>query len=148
MDHTAPCRGPGTWKLNTSLLNDDEYCLRVRLFWQDFFVVRREFRSLLEWWECAKALLKDMTVKFGAQLAARKRMRKRDLERRVLRLTNEFREGSSCARAELEAAKYQLRQIISDETRGYLLRDRVAFLDAGETSHQLASAIETSRGKA
>ena len=55
-------------------------------------------------------------------------MRKRDLERRVLRLTNEFREGSSCARAELEAAKYQLRQIISDETRGYLLRARVAFL--------------------
>ena len=65
-----------------------------------------------------------------------------------IRLTNEFREGPSCSRAELEAAKYQLRQIISDETRGYLLRARVAFLDAGETSRQFASAIETSRGKA
>ena len=155
MDPTAPCRGPGTWKLNTSPLNDDDYCrgwvgriVLAGLFWQDFRSEKRQFPGLLEWWECGKALLKDMTVTIGAQLAARKRMRKRDLERRVLRLTNEFREGSSCARAELEAAKYQLRQIISDETRGYLLRARVAFLDAGETSRQFASAVETSRGKA
>ena len=148
MDPTAPCRGPGTWKLNTSLLNDDDYCRRVGLFWQDFRSEKRQFPGLLEWWECGKALLKDMTVTFDAQLAARKRMRKRNLERRVLRLTNEFREVSSCARAELEAAKYQLRQIISDVTRGYLLRARVAFLDAGETSRQFASAIQTSRGKA
>ena len=63
-----------------------------------------------------------MKVTFGAQLAVRKRMRKRNLERRVLRLTNEFHEGSSSARTELEPANYQLQQIISDEIRGRLLR--------------------------
>ena len=48
----------------------------MMMFWQDFRSEKRQFPGLLE---CGKALLKDMTVTFGAQLATRKRMRNRDL---------------------------------------------------------------------
>ena len=76
-----------------------------------------------------------MIVTFAVHLTVRKRTSKRNLEKR-LRLTNEFHQGSSSAGIELEAANYQLQQIILDGTRGHL-RERVAFLDAGETDFLL-----------
>ena len=71
-EEVAPNRGPGTWKLNTGLLMDDTYCVCLRSFWSDFHTEKSRFKTLAEWWDCGKSLLKDMSIHYSVQQAGKK----------------------------------------------------------------------------
>ena len=56
-------RGPGYWKMNVSILEDDSYVDTIRFVWQQWHLERSRFGSLNEWWEVGKAYFKDATFK-------------------------------------------------------------------------------------
>ena len=54
--------GPGLWKLNTSVLNDDEYVKIISDFWLTWRASIQLFPSLAKWWEAGKSRIKGLTI--------------------------------------------------------------------------------------
>ena len=47
-------RGPGYWKLNTSILKHDNYKNAIKKFWQDWQNQKQNCDTITQWWDVAK----------------------------------------------------------------------------------------------
>ena len=56
--------GPGLWKLNTSILYEEEYCDLISAAWRNWRASIPRFPSLAKWWEEGKSLIKGLTRKY------------------------------------------------------------------------------------
>ena len=54
--------GPGLWKLNTSILQDDVYVQLITNFWLDWHSTQKNFSCLSEWWELGKVKIKELSI--------------------------------------------------------------------------------------
>jgi len=66
-------RGPGLWKLNCSVLSEDEYVDMVSSFWSHWRSRRESFPSVADWWERGKSRLKGLTITYCKERASRRR---------------------------------------------------------------------------
>ena len=65
--------GPGQWKFNTSILEEDAYCQLIRKFWADWTYRRPSFSSVMDWWEFGKSKIKRIRIVFCKELVAKRR---------------------------------------------------------------------------
>ena len=56
--------GPGLWKLNISVLKEDEYVASVSSFWQNWQCCKDLYSALSEWWVAGKSRLKGLTISY------------------------------------------------------------------------------------
>ena len=56
--------GPGMWKLNCSVLSEDEYINFISSFWSHWRSRRESFSSVADWWERGKSRLKGLTITY------------------------------------------------------------------------------------
>ena len=47
-------RGPGYWKLNTSILKHHNYKNAIKKFWQDWQNPKQNYDTITQWWDVAK----------------------------------------------------------------------------------------------
>ena len=71
--------GPGLWKLNVSVLDDDKYVEPITDFWSLWRRCMNCFPSLAQWWDAGKSKIKGLTVSFCSN-----RSRSKNLERDLL----------------------------------------------------------------
>ena len=71
--------GPGLWKLNVSVLDDDEYVEPITDFWSLWRRCMNCFPSLAQWWDAGKSKIKGLNVSFCSN-----RFRSKNLERNLL----------------------------------------------------------------
>jgi exonuclease III len=129
-------RGPGVWKLNTSLLEDDEYCQLVRSFWS-FWQTQEgsdTYSSGPDWWDQGKFYLREITRTYARCKAAEKCGRKSALTRQMTNLQRHFEAGDSSSFAQLCAVQEELRNIHLNEARGAQVRSRCRWAEEGEAS--------------
>ena len=74
--------GPGLWNVNTSVLEEDEYCRLITDFWTDWRDCKLCFSSLSKWWEAGKGKIKGLTVSYCVR-RSRKASWSRDLLTRL-----------------------------------------------------------------
>jgi hypothetical protein len=55
-------RGPGYWKLNTSLLKDSAYAELIRETWAEVREEKGDFGDVGQWWDYAKSLVRTVSV--------------------------------------------------------------------------------------
>ena len=65
--------GPGPWKFNISILEEDAYCQLIKKFWADWSYRRPSFSSVTDWWELGKSRIKGITIVFCKELVAKRR---------------------------------------------------------------------------
>ena len=70
--------GPGLWKLNTSILSEEEYYNLIADAWRNWQSSVPRFPSLAKWWEEGKSLIKGLTIKYCCE-RSRVRSGNRDL---------------------------------------------------------------------
>ena len=70
--------GPGLWKLNTSILSEEEYYNLIADAWHNWPSFVPRFPSLAKWWEEGKSLIKGLTIKYCCE-RSRVRSGNRDL---------------------------------------------------------------------
>jgi len=70
--------GPGLWKLNVSILDDESYVKLITDAWSSWRDSIPCFPSLVKWWEKGKSLLKGLTIRFYCDRSAA-RTRNREL---------------------------------------------------------------------
>ena len=71
--------GPGTWKLNISVLQNDDYFDLISSFWRSWQLRKSSFVSVVDWWELGKSKDKGLTLVYcKKRIAAQREKRKMD----------------------------------------------------------------------
>ena len=81
LPETAPL-GQRVWKLNTSILDDDEYTQLINTFWGHWRQAQTAYPTLAKWWDAVKSRIKGITIAYCSQ-KTKKESATRDLLTRL-----------------------------------------------------------------
>ena len=154
---TGAVRGPGFWKLNTSLLGNQEYTDQIKE------IIKTEkakvFETPTKKLEFIEFKVKEYTVKFASQKRRSKENKLKALERKILACQQELisiKEGIAQDLAGLPFSKQQIlqhldrlysdrEQILQEKVQSILIRNRRDWLIHGEKNSKLFFSLEKSR---
>lgn len=137
--------GPGLWKLNTSVLHDDDYVQLISNAWVQWRSSMLRFPSLAKWWEEGKSLIKGLTICYCCSKSAA-RSRNRDLLVRLIdHLKAKVDAGSVSCLGPYHSALSELANLDSQTPRGVQVRSRVKWVEEGETSSAYFFRLEKKR---
>ena len=141
----AQVRGPGLWKFNASLLQDNEFCAIIEDRISYLSSCIDYFPSVKSWWDFFKTSLKSEIVFFS-------RIRRRCLSRervflvnRLVSLKRRLTSGDCTVATEISRLESELKALISRELEGSKVRSRVRWLEDGERPTRYFFKLEHER---
>lgn len=130
-------RGPGTWKFNNSLLEDDDFKERIVFFYPQIHekYVYVKDKQLL--WELIKMELRMKTIKYSKEKRLELRKRESTLQKELQDLdykicNTDFEILDRNIFVEYEAAKEELKKIYEQKGKEAIFRSKVKWLEQGE----------------
>ena len=134
-------RGRGLWRLNTSLLKDEEYVEQIKIVIEQ---TRKEYElddtvspSLL--WDVIKMKVRDKSVSYAAIKSSRIRSREDILYKKIADLEKKIDEKIFCAveqmsqlQTKLDDYRNEIERIIEYRTKGAILRSKTRWHNEGE----------------
>ena len=143
--NTADCRGPGVWKFNNSLLQDDKFCSSVSDLIDHFLRFRSSFTSDLVMWDQLKCNIKNFTINYS-------RERWRQLSREKISAINHLcflkrRLAAGCVevKPEIRDLELFLKQLFDQQLEGSKIRSRAKWLEEGEIPSKFFLRLENDR---
>ena len=143
--NTADCRGPGVWKFNNSLLQDDKFCSSVSDLIDHFLRFRSSFTSDLVMWDQLKCNIKNFTINYS-------RERWRQLSREKISAINHLcflkrRLAAGCVevKPEIRDLELFLKQLFDQQLEGSKIRSRAKWLEEGEIPSKFFLRLENER---
>jgi len=139
-------RGKGYWKMNTSILDDNEYRKSMETLIVNTF---NEYDTILDkitLWEFLKVRIKHFTIEYSVSMASKKRSDVNMLEDRLKNIdlllakcndTSLERERNECKNA--------LDMIYDEKSKGYQVRSRAKWVESGEKSTRYFLGLEKIR---
>lgn len=136
-------RGPGFWKFNSSLLEDDEYAEKLMFKIPHFINKYQDLEDHGLLWELIKMEIRAFTISYSKQKAKMKKDYEKDLVQEVSRLGNM---GENCPSAEAVQryikVKNELDKISYDRARGACVRSKARWHEFGERSSKYFLNLE------
>ncbi|KAM4012169.1 uncharacterized protein ACNLHF_005233, partial [Anomaloglossus baeobatrachus] len=123
--------GPGSWKLNCSLLEKGEILEELRAAYSTWRAYKAGFQSVSDWWEYVKLEFRFFFQAKSQQQACLKRRDFRRLQRELRSLQDLLRCGWD-VREELEETKRSLKRHFEEESERIVFRSKVENLEKGE----------------
>ena len=134
--------GPEVWKLNVSVLVEEDYFSLICSFWASWRERKSDFLTVMDWWEVAKSKIKGLSVTYCKTRAARLRSR-RDFLVRLVSYLKGWVNGGRCHRVDpYQAALAELRQLDLVEVEGDRVRARVRWVEEGDCSSSYFCKLE------
>lgn len=137
--------GPGLWKLNTSVLNDDEYVELISDFWLSWCASIHRFPSLAKWWEDGKSRIKGLTIRYCCSRSATQSRNRDLLVRLIEHLKAKVDTGSILCLGPYHSALSELAVLDSRVAKGAQVRSRIRWVEEGETSSAYFLRLEKKR---
>ena len=140
---TPIIKGPGLWKLNTSLLEDPDYIL---LLTENIENWKTEFatldnKSLL--WELLKYKIRKLSITYGKLKRKEKRQKEDELHQSLLVMEDLLGENNTEEfMQQYEQIKLELKEIYDDNVQGQIIRSRVLWHKEYETSSSFFFNLE------
>ena len=132
-------RGPGLWKFNNSLLDDEDYVTLIR---ENYSPISEKYSGQEDKrlkWELVKMELRGLTIPYAINKAKNIRRKERDLQKRLDDLDQSISSGSgadSHRENGLEAEHNQLKQelclIYENRGKGSIVRSKTRWIEQGE----------------
>ncbi|KAJ1169370.1 hypothetical protein NDU88_001263 [Pleurodeles waltl] len=123
--------GPGTWKLNSSLLGREDVQEELRRTYSEWQDMKDTFQSVGEWWEWVKGRIQDFFKNVGRKAARGRKREFSRLQQQLQELHNlQLREWD--VMNPLEAVKKELSEHFHEESRRIIFRSKVENLEKGE----------------
>lgn len=135
-------RGPGLWKLNTSILQDVIYVQLIKDFWLEWRSSMHRFPSLAKWWEKGKSLIKGLSIRYCSEKSAARNQNKELLTRLAEHLKAKVDAGSVSCLAPYQGVLSQLALFDSEAAKGAQVRSRIRWVEEGETSSSYFFRLE------
>ena len=122
------------WKLNTSILEDDEYVSLITDLWESWWPSIPRFPSLAKWWEKGKSLIKGATIRYCCDRSAARSKNRDLLVRLAEHLKAKIDAGSVSCLAPYHGVLAQLAKMDLESARGAQVRSRIRWVEEGESS--------------
>lgn len=144
----AQQRGPGVWKLNTSLLEDENYLSLIKDFWVFWQRQKAFFPSPLVWWDVGKQRIKVLSIKFSKEKSSRRVSFRKALECRVKIVKRFLDAGQHDYLPEYHDLLSSLARDDHEATKAAFVRSRLRWMEEGEQSSSFFLRLEKqSKGK-
>ena len=137
--------GPGVWKINNSLLEDEHFCSSIEDLIDTFISFRHVFSSTKELWDALKDDVKRVTVDFSRRRSRERAREKVPLTNRLIALKNRLALGLRSDAQEILVLEASLRAIYDKELEGSKIRSRVKWLEEGELPSRYFFSLERQR---
>ena len=130
-------RGPGLWKFNNSLVEDEEY---VKLIKQNYPIIGERYRELEDKrlrWELIKMEIRGLTIAYSKNKAKKQRKNESDLQIRLDVLDKQIADSTdpeltNNALSEKEILKQKLHLFYERKANGLILRSKARWTEKGE----------------
>ena len=126
-DSSAQKKGPGFWKFNTALLEDESYTAALR---ENILTFKAKYADVADSglkWDLIKMEIRGFTVKYSKRKAKRTRDKEKALQERIntLQAQAEKHPHNRSIILELQVEKSRLKKIMAYKTKGAILRSKV-----------------------
>ena len=138
--------GPGLWKLNTSVLSEEDYYNLISAAWCNWRASIPRFPSLAKWWEEGKSLIKGLTIKYCCERSKDRSVDRDLLVRLVDHLKGKVDGGSSTCVGPYQSALAELAKLDLEAARGAQIRSRARWVEEGECSSAYFFRLEKKCG--
>ena len=130
-------RGPGLWKFNNSLVEDEEY---VKLIKENYPIIGERYRELEDKrlrWELIKMEIRGLTIAYSKNKAKKQRKNESDLQIRLDELDKQIADSTdpeltNNALSEKEILKQKLHFFYERKANGLILRSKARWTEKGE----------------
>ena len=138
--------GPGLWKLNTSILEDEGYVSAVSNFWSGWRNMKGPYPSLAKCWEEGKSHVKALTIRHCCQRSSVSSQRRELLSNLAAHLKSKVDEDFLSIFGVYQSVLGELGALDLDTAKGAQIRARARWVDEGETSSAYFFCLEKKRG--
>ena len=129
-----PLKGSGHWKLNLSLLNDQEFKILLRQKMTLWIEEYKHMQNKNLKWELLKYEIRRYCMRYSKKKKVDKHERKSELEKQLLELEEMESVNDAFIYNELDRVKLELNTILLDEAQGSIVRSRARWIEEGEKS--------------
>ena len=137
---TTP-RGPGLWKFNSSLTQDNDYVGLLSQFLQDCKLQKGRYPDLRTWWDAGKCHIRDITVEFSTSRRREKRSQRSNLVRRLCLAEQEPVPSAGV----ITDLRRQIRDIDEEFLSGIIVRSKELWVEQGEKPTKYFFNLEKKR---
>lgn len=128
MDWNKVQRGPGIWVLNTKMLENEDYVLKVKE------IIEKEKKNEMYeedkriWWENVKFLIKKFSIKYCSLIRKCKRYKEKEIKESLeVELNKEYKDIQK-----IKEMEEKLKEIEEKEYEGARLRSKAKYTVEGE----------------
>ena len=121
-------RGPGFWKLNVSLLEDNLYKRETIAFLTFWKTQKTIFPELTDWWDQCKAELKKIAIRHSIRISKTRKQ----TELSLLKQLSQLKADNSPDVVAIQRIEEQLNTIVEMRTKGAQIRSRAKWIEEGE----------------
>ncbi len=132
-------RGPGYWKFNTSLLENEIFVDKMRTFLNHWCLRKLDFSNLHAWWDIGKRKIKHICMKFSKRLAKERREKRVYLENQI-RIMQESRKIDN-----IDSLREAIKKLDNESIRGAQIRSKDRFFYENEKSNRYFFNLESTR---
>ena len=137
-------KGPGFWKFNNSLLDDENYTSKIRESLPVFKDKYADLDDLRLKWDLIKMEIRGFTIKYSKIKAKNMKNEEVALQNKVNELVQKCEQNPSDKRIlnELYATKLRLQAIMRQKTKGAILRSKARWHELGERNSRYFFNLE------
>jgi DNA-directed RNA polymerase subunit H (RpoH/RPB5) len=154
INHKAESRGRGYFKLNSKILENEEYKEIIKQLiskYQEKPVIQKTDPRTL--WDVFKAEVRDVTVKICKQISHEKNYELNKLEKTLQSLQLEqdneknkvTKENAKSLQDKINVIENKLSKIYSDKAKGAQIRSRIKWVEEGEKNTKFFLGLEKAR---
>ncbi|KAL9961456.1 hypothetical protein ACROYT_G030398 [Oculina patagonica] len=126
-------RGPGFWKLNTSLLARPDYVEMISKELPNWLEDARDLSDKRAKWDWLKFKIKTSSIIYSKQLSKDRQRREEELNARHQDMLRKFQENPcETTRLETEKLKSELEALYDEKVEGIIIRSRARWHEHGE----------------
>ena len=138
--------GPGLWKLNISILEEEGFVNIVNNFWADWRRQKHRFPSPAKWWEAGKSAIKGLSIKYCSSRSSAFSVKRDILSKLASHLKVKVDGGMLSLFRTYQSVLCQLADLDKEVARGVQVRTRVRWVEEGESSSAYFCRLEKKRG--
>ena len=141
-------RGPGFWKFNSSLLNDEDYCAYIKGIITKYREEYRDVNDRSVCWDLIKMEIRAHTISYSKTQAFLLRQYETEISKKIEKIESNLH--SATDEATIGQYKYlqnQLEEIHDDRTRGIILRSKIKQIEFGDKNSKYFLNIEKNNYK-
>ena len=141
-------RGPGYWKLNTSLLRIHDYVEKMNKLLD--IELSQTFSSFKSKWELTKLAIRGSTIQYTVRRQKVKHNQSEVLDRKLSKLQQELDNNEALFRdtkEQIRLVQHEIREITAEKTKGAIIRSRANYALKGEMPTKYFLQLEKKRAQ-